>query len=455
MTRKLIFVFLMAMLPMTTALLSCNDSDDREVTDGDGLDNTDGDENSDPSPGDYDPNTNCDDVCLSDQGFYCDQDSQTCQMLSCTPCDPSMPAYYCGDDAACVALSDDINDGDYCLRSCALSSECEDGYTCKLGKCRPLATCPLSTAYSLPGGACEFGGLHPDKTCTPGDSCIGAENADEPCDSQEHCQNWAGTFSDLTPEIVYCANGNCGFAMCVVPCDLDGTCPEIPGYDVPIYPGEMAGGCYCGPEPLVAPVGTAPMGSICNTQVEDQLPLCDPQYTCLGRSDSESSCSETADCDSDIYGPNAYCSRIGQCSYSYCAAFCEDGRCAEGSNYVPNANQCQCTIAPYALGIGAAELGEMCNPGDAAVLQDCLAELHCRSYNDHMSTACSGIEDCPADDWGPNRYCSDKGYCAYSICAEPCIDGECAVIGTEPLKNTPPALCLCAPAPYGGEGPLN
>lgn len=401
---------------------------------------------------------NCDNRCIAEDGYYCDYETQLCKMVDCEPCTQDLNVFYCGSDGSqsCTAITDNGNNGSYCLAK-VVDSTCPEGFSPSAdNKCHPKAKCKgaveaeekFATEYpgSPPGGGCEFGPLFPGRSCAAGGSCIGNGSLGEPCDTTEDCQLWSQSYSNITADVVYCAGGSCGFAFCVTPCNSNGACPSLEGLeDLTLYPDTVSGSCYCGPDPLFEAKGTAPVGSICNPGYQDDLPLCADGLQCVALT-QDTTCSTNSDC--SAFGDNGYCASTGKCAISYCTSGCVDDKCEDGQNFVPMQNKCMCTLDTLAPTGNVAADGK-CDGGFKDELDNCQAGLHCRVWTDGFSTECTEDTDCSEAEWGPNAFCNDSGYCSYSLCATPCTDGACPD-GTSRLKEGPVNLCVCTGnATYG------
>lgn len=457
MQKRWLLGFMVAMLALAPLFGCDSDSINTDPTDGDTPDGDgpDGDTPDGDLP-DGDVVGTCSDFCIPSKGFYCDEATQTCRKVRCYACADDFPGYYCGEAATCTVLNDANNRGQFCLPA-AVNGKCPDGYSAKLGICHPKAACTSKLPAAKPGDPCEFGPLFPGQSCASGDSCVGIPDLGESCVDNADCEEIGRRYSNLREENMYCGGGRCGFSMCVTPCTFEGRCPEIYGLDgMRLYPDQISGTCYCGPDPLFAPVGNEEIGALCNPGRETQLEMCKSIYECLGGSARSSSCETAADCTgANDFGPNTYCSNAGYCAYSFCAGSCENNRCPEeGTNFVANQSRCYCAPEPYGMPVGTAQLGQTCNVGSEADLPYCQAGLHCRRNTDGNSTACTSVGDCPSTTFGPNAYCGSNGFCAYSVCSQPCNADNTCPSGMEPLRNTTGALCLCAPAPYGGDAPF-
>jgi len=406
---------------------------------------------------------NCDNKCIEKDGFYCDFESQLCKTVDCTPCSADREAFYCGTDgtSTCTTVTYDGVQASYCLQNS--STGCPDGYYDKLGKCYPKAYCEGfvearaigATEYpgSVPGGPCAFGSLFPGHSCAGSGSCIGNPALEDntgpiTCETTQDCVSWAAGISNVTGDVVYCAGGVCGFSFCVAPCSANGSCPDLEGLDdLDFYPGDVSGSCYCGPYPLFQKVGDAPLGSICDSKNEPDLPLCGDAFECFALNQSKV-CQDDDECTE--FGANSYCNALGKCAYSFCSEGCVDDKCPGTANYVPGQNRCYCTAGEYAQPVGDAAADEKCNGGVKQELAHCQDGLHCRVWSDKLSTTCTEDSECPQATWGPNAFCSDDGYCSFSICATPCTEGECPD-GMSRIEDGPVNLCVCTASDVYGK----
>ncbi len=457
------WLLVLMLLVLGSMLLATGCDDDSDETDGDTT--MDGDTNTgdgDVVLPDGDVNTDCFGLCMAKDGYVCDVDTQTCVRPSCTPCDPENALFYCGEGGECKEFTVTFSDEEYnytasfCTKDCTGDSDCDQGFACTEGKCAPTFVCEVTLPPSAPGGPCEFGPVWPGRTCALGGSCVGNDTTSLSCTDNDDC---AGSMDNG-----YCNNGICGFSLCVLPCNFDGSCPQIDG--LPEMNSDIiSGSCYCGSCPSFTPKGDGQLGDVCNPNCTDPIDTyCAEGNYCLGLT-YNGSCTTDADCsEANGFDPGAYCNSDNGCALSICTYVANSPEeCPAGSNpFFSQDGTYYCSTPPYADASGSATIGEACTPGTETekwgTADYCKPGLLCIE-NNSMSVACTTTADCSEAVFGPNRYCNE-GSCTATVCGQRCSqefdeNGRpltapyCATDGTLKVGFAPIGYCYCTYPPYG------
>ncbi len=448
---------MLIVLTATLAFVACSDSDDNPP---------DGDMDTPPEDGDDDAPEidltarDCGGLCQVDDGYYCDVESQTCKMSSCTPCQPDKAEEYCGAGIGCYeytydyANSDDTDSYYLCMPAC--EDGCPSGFECQSYEvggqsqqlCVPNARCLSTVPMALPGDPCGDGGG--GASCFPGDSCLGFYLPTSECKTNADCDQYN------LGEGAYCnSDGQCAFGFCATPCLPGERCPEGT-HPVPGYPT-----CICAPCPNGTPVGTSNVGEACGQQCVDNDVdpwdhYCPKDLNCLGNTTDED-CTYHADCYAlfpEEYQDVVSCNG-GKCAFGFCAAPClEDGTCEQEDGQPSRfpeqvSGQCFCGTCPFMSPVGTAEPGDLCLDSgncDGELTDYCTETDSCNTYS-YPESSCTNVQDCTDSGYemGGSGTCS-QGKCTVRYCATPCLEGD---VCAEGLGRVPGFLCLCAPAPFG------
>lgn len=320
-------------------------------------------------------------------GFICNQQTRTCEQLTCLGDNDCPELLYCdtGQNPGLCELG--------CrLDGCPFGQICEqETRTCVPG-CQTDEECLPGQYCDLDDNVCEFGCRNNDDCAQPGVSlvcdlqdtreCIGSIcEVDESCGEQQFCPDEGaprrcelGCRPGLCPEGQFC---DVGTRLCEEGCNEDLQCPE--GFFCDVDNNACRIGCRDDDECLV--------GEACvDILVEGELErICQP-----------------ASCDSDLSCfVDQYCGFDEQLQFDTCQVGCrlDPDNCPEGSSCDPNSRQCL-------DGLGCDEdaqcgVGEICfdDGFSSACVPGCREDAQCGDGQlcdvDGEFCTCGIREDCP------------------------------------------------------------